>query len=56
MQLQKYHEAKTQEEKDAIELDPVILLHDAFENCKPVLHYIKVVRAGQRYKVSNRMC
>lgn len=51
MQLEKYHQAQTQEEKDAIIVNPHIIFNRAVDNCKPVLETCKVVKAGVMYHV-----
>lgn len=51
MQLERYHLAKTDEEREAIELNPRILLHQAIENCRPLMELKNVKRGGTNYKV-----
>ncbi|XP_068220085.1 small ribosomal subunit protein uS7m [Palaemon carinicauda] len=50
-QLKKKQEAETQEEKDAIETNPVVVFHKAVQNCKPILQLTPVKRGGIRYQV-----
>lgn len=50
-QLERYNLAKTDEEREAIELNPRILLHRAIENCRPLMTLINVKRGGTNYKV-----
>ncbi|VDI27160.1 small subunit ribosomal protein S7 [Mytilus galloprovincialis] len=50
-QIERYHRAPTQEEKEKIELDPVKIFHQAYENCKPVLYTRTKVHGGFKYKV-----
>lgn len=51
IQLERYHKAKTNEEKDSIELDPFVIFHHAVDNCIPVLHLIPCRRGGITYQV-----
>lgn len=51
MQLERYHLAKTDEEREAIELNPRVLLHQAIENCRPLMGLKNVKRGGTNYKV-----
>ncbi|KAM0737065.1 Small ribosomal subunit protein uS7m [Formica fusca] len=50
-QLQRYHKAKTDEEKDNIELDPFVVFHQAVDNCTPILHLIGCKKGGITYQV-----
>lgn len=50
-QLERYNLAKTDEEREAIEMNPRILLVDAIENCRPLMKLINVSRGGTNYKV-----
>lgn len=52
MQLQRYHKAKTDEEKDNIELDPFTVFHQAVDNCTPILHLIGCRKGGITYQVT----
>lgn len=51
MQLERYHLAKTDEEREAIELNPRVILHQAIENCRPLMRLVNVKRGGTNYKV-----
>lgn len=51
MQLERYHLAKTDEEKETIELNPRLLLRQAIENCRPLILLKKIKRGGTNYKV-----
>lgn len=51
IQLRKYHKAKTEEEKQAIELRPKAIFHQAVDNCKPILTLTPIKRGGVRYQV-----
>ncbi|XP_055300368.1 28S ribosomal protein S7, mitochondrial [Sitodiplosis mosellana] len=50
-QLERYNLAKTDEEREAIELNPRVLLHQAIENCRPLMRLVNVKRGGTNYKV-----
>lgn len=50
-QLTKYHSAKTQEERDTIETNPYKIIHQAVENCKPLLSLEEVRKGGVIYRV-----
>jgi small subunit ribosomal protein S7 len=50
-QLEKYHKATTEFERDTIELDPKKILHQAVDNCKPLLIIQRVKRGGVMYQV-----
>lgn len=50
-QLERYHLAKTDEEREAIELNPRVLLKQAIENCRPLMRLVTVKRGGTNYKV-----
>jgi len=52
IQLQRYHKAKTNEEKDNIELDPFVVFHRAIDNCMPILQLIDCRKGGITYKVT----
>ncbi|XP_074035976.1 mitochondrial ribosomal protein S7 isoform X2 [Leptinotarsa decemlineata] len=51
LQLEKYHKAKSEEDKQNIELDPKVIFHKAVENCKPILQLTPIKRGGVRYQV-----
>lgn len=51
IQLRKYHKAETDEEKQAIELRPKAIFHQAVDNCKPILKLTPIKRGGVRYQV-----
>ena len=55
-QLKKYKEAKTDEEKAQIELDPMVIFHKAIENSKPLFLLYPVARGGIKYQVSCCCC
>jgi len=50
-QLEKYHAAVTQEEKDAIEINPYKIIYGALENAKPLLNVIDKRKAAIMYRV-----
>lgn len=52
MQLEKYHKCENEEEKKTIELNPRAIVHQAMENCKPVLELISIKRGGVKYQVN----
>nr|CAG4650458.1 EOG090X0CZM [Sida crystallina] len=51
IQLSKYHQAPTEAEKEEIELNPVVILHKAIENCQPILQLTPIKRGGTTYQV-----
>lgn len=51
IQLEKYHKAKSEEEKMNIELNPKEIFHKAISNCKPLLQLTPIKRGGVRYQV-----
>ncbi|XP_072749493.1 small ribosomal subunit protein uS7m [Anoplolepis gracilipes] len=51
IQLQCYHRAETEEEKNNIELDPFVIFHQAVDNCTPILHLINCRKGGITYQV-----
>ncbi|XP_012221176.1 small ribosomal subunit protein uS7m [Linepithema humile] len=51
IQLERYHKAKTNEEKDSIELDPFVVFHRAVDNCTPILHLIPCRKGGITYQI-----
>ena len=50
-QLAKYRAAKTDAERDSIELDPTKIILTAIENCRPVLVAKSMKRGGATYQV-----
>lgn len=50
-QIEKYHKAKTPEDKAKIETNPRVLFNRAIENCKPVLGLTPIKRGGATYQV-----
>jgi len=51
IQLQKYHEAETPEEKETIECNPLVILHNAVANAQPILMTVPIKRGGTKYQV-----
>ena len=51
-QLHKYHQAPSDEERAAIEIDPLTIFYAAVENCKPILMTQRARRGGITYTVS----
>ncbi|XP_045497138.1 28S ribosomal protein S7, mitochondrial [Colias croceus] len=51
IQIERYHLAKTPEEKAKIVLDPKEILHRAVENSKPLLQLLPIKRGGITYQV-----
>lgn len=51
IQLEKYNKATTEDEKSKIQTNPVQILHDAIENCRPMLNVTPIKRGGVRYQV-----
>ncbi|KAG0724353.1 28S ribosomal protein S7, mitochondrial [Chionoecetes opilio] len=51
MQLQRWNEAVTEEEKQGVECDPLKIFHQAVENGRSVLQLIPVKRGGVTYQV-----
>ncbi|XP_018323968.1 28S ribosomal protein S7, mitochondrial isoform X2 [Agrilus planipennis] len=51
IQLEKYHKAKTEAEKQAIEINPKNIFHQAVNNCKPLLYLTPIKRGGVKYQV-----
>uniref|UniRef100_A0A0A9YH61 28S ribosomal protein S7, mitochondrial n=1 Tax=Lygus hesperus TaxID=30085 RepID=A0A0A9YH61_LYGHE len=51
IQVEKYNSAKTEEEKAAINVDALNILHQAIENCKPLLQLKPIKRGGATYQV-----
>ena len=52
IQIEKWNKAKSDEEREMIELDPKAVFTKAIENCKPLLTTQKVKRGGVLYMVS----
>lgn len=50
-QLERYNKATTDEEKSEIETNPINVLHNAIENCRPMLNVTPIKRGGVRYQV-----
>lgn len=50
-QVERYHLAKTDEEKSSIEMNPETLLIQAIENVRPLMMTVKVKRGGTKYDV-----
>lgn len=50
IQLERYNLAEPNE-RDSIELNPVVILHKAVENCRPILTLTPVKRGGSKYQV-----
>ena len=51
MQIGKFHRAKSDFERETIELDPVKVMYQAVENCKPLLILKRIHRGGVIYQV-----
>lgn len=51
IQLKKWNAATTGEKQNQIELDPVKIFKQAFENCQPVLTVKSIKRGGAKYQV-----
>lgn len=51
LQLERYHLAESDEEREKIELNPRVLLEKAVENCRPLLQLTPIKRGGVRYQV-----
>uniref|UniRef100_A0A182JVL6 Small ribosomal subunit protein uS7m n=1 Tax=Anopheles christyi TaxID=43041 RepID=A0A182JVL6_9DIPT len=51
LQLERYHLSESEEEKAKLELNPRKLLHQAVENCRPLLQLTPIKRGGVRYQV-----
>lgn len=51
IQLERYNLSKTDEERESLELNPRMLLHQAIENCRPLMRLVNVKRGGTNYKV-----
>lgn len=50
-QLERYHLAASDEEREEIELNARVLLHQAIENCRPLMTLIRIKRGGTAYNV-----
>lgn len=50
-QLEKYNSASTQEEKDAIEINPYKIIYGAMENAKPLLKISDMRKGAVMYRV-----
>ena len=50
-QLEKYNGASTQEEKDAIEINPYKIIYGAMENAKPLLKIADMRKGAVMYRV-----
>ncbi|KAF6201712.1 hypothetical protein GE061_004107, partial [Apolygus lucorum] len=51
IQVEKYNNAKSEEEKAAINVDAMNIFHQAIENCKPLLQLKPIKRGGATYQV-----
>lgn len=51
VQIEKFHKAKTDFERDSIELNPVNILYHAVDNCKPLVITKAITRGGVIYQV-----
>jgi len=54
IQLTKFLDAQTQEEREAIELNPLTVFHRAVRNCTPILELTPIKRGGQTYQVKSQ--
>ncbi|KAH7725569.1 Protein MRPS-7 [Aphelenchoides avenae] len=50
-QYKAWRNAKTEEEKNAIELDPFVIANKALLNCRPLMKILPMVRGGSTYQV-----
>jgi len=50
-QVEKFHKANSDFERESIELDPKKVMYQAVENCKPLLILKKIHRGGVVYQV-----
>ena len=50
-QIEKFHKAKTDFERESIELNPVKILYHAVDNCKPLVVTKPLHRGGVLYQV-----
>jgi small subunit ribosomal protein S7 len=51
IQLEKYHKATTDFERESVEINPHKIFHQAVDNCRPLLVLQGVVRGGVKYQV-----
>ncbi|CAF4594054.1 unnamed protein product [Rotaria sp. Silwood1] len=51
IQIGKYNRAKTQEERDSIECNPVTLLKQAIKNATPIVRLTRIAKGGTLYSV-----
>ena len=51
IQIEKYHNTKSEEAKANINLDPVAIFHKAIENAKPLLALEPIKRGAVVYQV-----
>lgn len=51
IQVKRYNTAKTDEERVNIETNPILLLHRAVENTRPLLDLMPIKRGGVTYQV-----
>lgn len=51
IQVEKYNKEVDIEEKKKIEMNALKILHDAVNNCKPILHLMPIKRGGATYQV-----
>ncbi|XP_067936049.1 small ribosomal subunit protein uS7-like [Watersipora subatra] len=51
IQLEKWHKADTEEDRQAVVCDPNKIFHQAFENVKPVFKLQRYIKAGTIYMV-----
>lgn len=51
IQLAKYYKAETEAERAEIEMNPLTILNQALENCKPILQLTPIKRGGATYQV-----
>jgi len=50
-QIQKLHQLETEEERATVECNPRTILHNAVENCRPLLQLTPIKRGGVKYQV-----
>jgi small subunit ribosomal protein S7 len=51
IQLKKFNAIQDEEKRAEIELDPLVIFKQAFQNCKPVLNTKMIKRGGAKYQV-----
>ncbi|KAF5282472.1 hypothetical protein FQR65_LT14280 [Abscondita terminalis] len=51
LQLERYHKAQKNEDKEKIELNPRVIVHRAILNGKPLLQLTPIKRGGVKYQV-----